>query len=257
MSGTISSEKIIRIHKRIWKFCGLWQWEGEHICYKIYSFFIVTMLFVLFPITMIVQLFFTSDLFETMDILLFMPTALSGWKALSLVYNRKLVLESFDILQTLDKEISTDESRKVMISAINIIKVCMLVISFSYYLSTFSSYISVVLNEERVLVWIAWHPFDYKRNAFVYQIVIFFQFLSTFYVATMLVSMDNIGASFYCIVGAQLNLLGTRLSNLGVNSVERNSQRVENSMKSEQDNRMQSTKCEQDKYAKIYMMCIR
>lgn len=202
-------------HVTTWKLVGLWHWKEQPRFFTIYTIIATVFIYILFPLSIFLKLFFSNSIIETVDIILFFPTAMCGSKAYLIVRKRTEILEVFEMMKKLDEQITNEVFRhKIQMRARQSQRFIYLLASM-YYMSSISNFLSAVMNSKRVLVWASWYPFDATSDVDVYHGVLIYQFVATLYMATIIQSIDVFGGSIYCVLGGHLELLGERMSALG------------------------------------------
>lgn len=213
------SQKLMNHHFISWKVVGLWPSTNERSqLYTAYSALITALFYIIFPLSMFLKLFFSNDIFEIVDIILFLPTAMAGLKAYLIVRKRSDILDLFEMMGKLDKQIDDGHNefgRHTIHRRIRQSQRIIYTLACLYYTSTLCDYLSALMNSERILVWVSWYPFDPTARLEVYHGLLIYQFVATFYLATIIQSIDVFGGSIYCILGGHLEVLGARMEALG------------------------------------------
>lgn len=211
------SRKLIYYHTLSWKISGIWHWPDEPMWYTVYSYSLLILCTIIFPVTMVVQLFFTRQLNVILEIFTILPTAFAGLKLCLMIRDRQLIIALFDLLSKLDAQVHSSESLSPGTYGHEWFPVKLRL----FYLITSASYVVLpFLSDERILVWNAWFPFDYcdyssLSSTIAYYVIVLFQSVSTFYIAFTLSSTDIFAACVYNILASHLKLLCSRLSAIG------------------------------------------
>lgn len=202
-------------HVITWKLVGLWYWKEQPRFYTIYTIFATIFFYILFPLLMFLKLFFSNNMFEIVDIILFLPTAMGGTKAFLIVRKRIEILEVLEMMKKLDEQITNEMFRRKIQLRIRQSQRFIYVLCFVYYTSTVCDYLSALMNSKRILVWVSWYPFDATASLEVYHGILIYQLVATLYMATIIQSIDVFGGSIYCILGGHLEVLSDRMLSLG------------------------------------------
>lgn len=215
----------LKYHIFIWKFCGFWDLDGgvaRPLWYRVYGLCIAIVFFVCFPLGMFIQLFLLDNIDEVIQTLLFFLTAMSGLKIwLVTVYHKPKILHLFSLMERLDEYIGKDVQHQETIKKGVQRAIFFNKFEFGLYFSTSTAlWLDPLMQSDKILIWLFWFPFDFKMNEFVYQTVLFYQYLGTAFAAAVHSTIDSIAAGMYSVVGSHLDVLGQRMSNLGKNRHE-------------------------------------
>lgn len=220
-----SSLDSIKYHKIIWNICGYCDWPSgaPPLWYTVYRNFVILFFLLCFPLGMIIKLTMTTDLFEAIDTMLFLLTALGGLKIWLVMHQKPLLHRIVQLLQTLDRQnydpgdVDQQQQHQIINAGIRRGQRVNLMLCLVYYSSTVLLYVTCLIdNNHGQLMWSFYFPYDYANNAYVYHGLLFYQFAGTLFSAIIHSSVDSLAGSFYCVIGSHLELLGKRLENLGV-----------------------------------------
>lgn len=208
----------MKYHLVIWKICGLWNWEGRPQWYPAYSAVITLLFYVLFPLGMFVQLFFTTDIVQAIQTCMFLFTAMCGLKLYIVMRQRPLIFRIFNLMHKLDGFIGNDDDTYRTTIAAGVRRAQFMNFSGATinFTTTTLLYLSKLIVNDGSLIWQFYFPFDHQRSAYVYHSVLFYQFAATIWNALVHSSIDALGGSMYTVIGSHLDVLGKRASNLGV-----------------------------------------
>lgn len=254
----------MNIHKQIWKVCGCWDWEGRPAWYPLYALIIYIFFYILFPLGMFVQFFYTTNMYGKVEVLCIAFTCLCGIKLWLIMRKLPLILELFELMDKLDKQIVSDEFEAIIMNGVR--------------RAQFISAVGIIINgtascvlyaarvfgyKQKILIWAFYVPFDYHNHEFRYQALLFYQFLATVWVALTHATMDAIGGSVYAVLEAHLEVLDLRMSRLGIDDDDNEMVEAANSTRKLLDNkkRLQLKKIQNcidiRKCVELHQLCIR
>lgn len=196
--------------------CGMWQWDGPPTVYRIYGSVTTLLFYILYPLGLFVQVFFAANIYESIQIACIFFTSLCGFKLWLVMRQRRLIVQTFQILNDLDGQILTRQHYSTIVTGVDRAKLVNLFGCFINGTATCWVYLVKLLENDRTLIWPFFVPFEYRENAMVFHVVLFYQFLGTVWVAFVHSSVDAIGGSMYSVLGAHMNVLEMRMSRLGV-----------------------------------------
>lgn len=215
--STSQSFQSMKYHIIIWKICGWWDWPERPVWYRAYGLSISLFFFILFPLGMIIHLVTsTTDVFDAIHTMLFLFSALCGIKIWIVMRQKPLLRRIFDMMDTLDKEINTDEHRRTIATGVQRARTVNIVLCYTYYICVSLLYLDKLIENDGNLMWSFYVPFEYQHSKLVFHSVMFYQFVATMYSAIVHSSVDALGGSMYSVIGSHLDLLGKRLASLGV-----------------------------------------
>lgn len=210
--------KAMNFHRLAWKICGLWYGTNPSYWYIAYATCMATAFYIVFPLFIAFQLFFANSLKEIIEILLILPTAMVGIKAILIHINRRKLLCVFDVLEQMDKFVIKSSAHCAIVhEQLKGSRLLVFLLSAEYYTSVLSQFCLAVMAHERLFMWAmpSWHPFDYQHNAWIYYALLSYQMLASSFIAFTSSSMDVYGLALYKVLGAHVDILGLKLKNLG------------------------------------------
>lgn len=102
-------------HVFVWKICGLWSYAEQSRLYKVYKMFCWIIFYFMPPFLMSAKIPNAENVFEIIDIIFFLPTALGGLKGYLIINSRKRVSKLFKALDELDESnLLNDEYKQVI-----------------------------------------------------------------------------------------------------------------------------------------------
>lgn len=207
----------MKIHVLIWKLCGCWNWDERPALYPLYAFFIFFLFYFIFPLGMFVQFAFTKTLLEKIQVLCIAFTCFCGVKLWLVMRNRPLILKMFDIMDKLDEQIVSEEFQVIVMKGVRRAQLINVIGCTVNCIATCVLYVAKVFgNEEKLLIWPSYVPFEYRDNEVLFQGILAYQFISSMWVSAVHATLDAIGGSYYSLLGAHLEVLDLRMSRLGI-----------------------------------------
>ncbi|KAI9590440.1 odorant receptor 2a-like [Glossina fuscipes] len=175
----IHTWKAFEYHWRLWKFFGLKSpprnsvWFKPYVAYAILLNISVTLLF---PCTLIINLFLSKSMNEFCEYLYHTITdVICNIKFLNLFLVRKKLLQINQILKRLDMRAQTLEEINELQKGVNSARNCFKIVARLFSVALITSQLVAYLSPERILMYPAWFPWDWhasKRNflyAYSYQ----------------------------------------------------------------------------------------
>lgn len=205
----------MRYHIMVWTVCGLWDIPGNPMWYRIYKAFLTVIFYVMYPLFIAIQLLFTANFNEMIDILLILPTACAGIKGSFVIIKRKQIKALLQLLDDMDQLIDSDDHRRILNEQLSGSMLLVKILSCIYYSTVVSSFLVAFLAEERRFIWQSYYPFDYQHNLGHYYFFLFFQFGASFLVSFIFSSLDLYGSALYKMLGGHIDILGDKVKQLG------------------------------------------
>lgn len=203
-------------HVFVWKICGLWSYSEQSRLYTVYKMFCWIIFYFMPPFLMSAKVPLAENVFQIIDIIFFLPTALGGLKGYLIIKNRQRIFNLFKALDELDEANLLNEEYKQVIkkTTINIRRLAWLPRMLYCSTATVMGFVPL-FDSKPTLIWQIWFPFDYESNVYVYRTLHLFQWVATIYFATLNTSLDIFGGNCYSLIAGHLKILGLRLSRLG------------------------------------------
>lgn len=214
----------LKYHMIIWKLCGMWDWDGRPKLYPIYGAIITILFYIIFPLGIFVQLFFTTNVYESVQILCILFTSGCGFKLWLVMRQRPLLNRIFELMEILDLQITTTEFHAVIMVGVRRAQIVNIVGCLFNYVTSILLYIAKLIENDGTLIWPFYVPFNYRENAMIFHALLIYQFLGSMWAAMVHSTVDAVGGSMYSVLGAHLDVLGLRMSRLGANDHEYNEQ---------------------------------
>lgn len=214
--STQQSMNVMKYHILVWKICGVWPPDHKPLWYTFYSIILFGIVFAIFPSLIVLNLFIVTNLNGVIETLLPCSTcALASIKAYLIYQNRKELVNLFDIIRQLDAAVKTEEERNLIGKALKESKQLIILFSFLYYGGVNSAFLLAFLSKDTILMWPSWFPFSYENNMTLYNCIIFYQYISSLFVAIIDTSADLYGSCLNKVLRAHLEVLGMQLETLG------------------------------------------
>lgn len=214
--NTQQSMNVMKYHILVWKICGVWPPDHKPLWYKFYSIILFGIVFLIFPSLIVLNLFVVTNLNGVIETLLPCSTcALASIKGYLIFQNRNKLEKLFDIIRQLDAAVKTDEQRNLIETALKESKKLVIFFSFLYYGGVNSAFLLAFLSKDTILMWPSWIPFNYEYSMILYNCIIFYQYISSLFVAIIDTSADLYGSCLNKVLRAHLDVLGMQLEHLG------------------------------------------
>lgn len=232
----MNSLQSMKYHILLWQFCGLWPPKHNPNWYRIYGFIFYLIFFILFPLSLIIKLFFVDNFNELIETMLpCFSVALASVKGFNVFMKQIKFFELFDVMEKLDVAVQTTEQRLILKNVLNSSQNLFNLSCFFYVLSLTSAFIAVFRADERILIWPSWYPFDWKTNDYIYYTILMYQYISNFFVVLIDSSVDSYGAGLNNVLGGHIDILGVRLKNIPSNMLNNDTQIKSTKIKSNND----------------------
>lgn len=218
----------MNFHLMAWKICGLWHRPKQPRWYFYYAVFVSTIIYIIFPINVAFQLLYATSLKQMIEILLILPTAMVGVKAVLIIINQPKLLNIFDILEQMDVSVQTKEHENIVKEQLKGSRILLGLLSMEYCMSVSANILLALFAQERIFMWAqrTWYPFDYQHNLAIYYGLLFYQFVSSSFIAFTSLSMDVYGLALYKLLGAHIDILGLKLNMIGKSDNKDNSNKL-------------------------------
>uniref|UniRef100_A0A1A9WFQ1 Odorant receptor n=1 Tax=Glossina brevipalpis TaxID=37001 RepID=A0A1A9WFQ1_9MUSC len=215
----IDSWKAFQHHWQLWRYLGVKPPNRNSVWFKpyiTYAIFLIISVTLFFPITLIINLIQSKSMIEFCENLYNTITDVNcNIKFLNVFLIRKKLLNINQILKRLDLRAQTQEEINELQKGVNSAKNCFKIIARLYCVAVITSQLVAYLSSERILMYPAWFPWDWrisKRNflyAFSYQLY-----------ALIIQTLENLGSDTYpqaylAILIAHIKALSLRIKALG------------------------------------------
>ncbi|KAJ3663354.1 hypothetical protein Zmor_007640 [Zophobas morio] len=199
---------------------GLWPKRNEILKLNLYTFYAIisTQLYLsCHTFFQLMQMYFVDDLEALIStIVASCSELLASIKAIYFLINAKLLKQLMDKLNTESFQPRTSEELALVEPELYVWQVMYLVFSLSGYMTIALFTFFPILDHsvyDYQLPFPAWYPFNFKVSP-VYEIVYFYQAISTWYLGVAHVNMDLLMAALMLFAGVQCDILCHRLKNL-------------------------------------------
>lgn len=226
----VQSNEAFRYHWTIWRLTGVQTPASVpkflYYCYAVLINFFITLLF---PLTLMANLFHTRNLQELCENLTITITDINAnLKFLNVFYVRSKLLKIKRILDQLDKSADNDgnaEERNALKAAVKIAHILFQVFGIIYIFGTCLSLCKVALAKKRLLLYPAWFPIDWKHSDFAYSMVLAYQLFGLIVQACQNCANDSYPPAYLCILCGHMRALELRVRKIGKKSIKSMQQR--------------------------------
>lgn len=209
----------MKFHILVWKICGVWpDTQSQQIWYPFYAILFFGIIFIIFPVCMILNLIWVDNLNQVVETLLICSTCvLASLKGFFVLLKQSKLRELFAIINEMDMHVKTDVQKDIIKVAIKECRTLIFVASGLYYGGVNSAFILSFLGSERALMWPSWYPcIHYENSTVIFFTLAIYQYVASLFVALMDSSVDIYGSALNKMLGAHLDILGIQLKNLGI-----------------------------------------
>ncbi|XP_023294052.2 odorant receptor 2a-like [Lucilia cuprina] len=208
-------------HWILWKCFGLQppkrdsKWFVPYIAYAIFLNVTVTLLF---PTTLIVNLILSKNLTELCENLYMTTTdVICNVKFLNIFVVRHKLLKVRKILQRLDVRAKTHKEVAILEEGIKLARKCFMTFARLFCCAVISSQMMVYLSSERILMYPAWYPWDWRASKKNYIYAFSYQLYGLIVQSTQNLGNDTYPPAYLIILTAQIKALASRIKDLGTN----------------------------------------
>lgn len=213
----------MRYHILVWQICGIWPPRSPRLArlYPIYAGLVFGSLFVVFPGCMVLHLLRVPDLSALVATMLICSTCvLTSVKGSFVVGNRHRIRQLFACLRAMDAYVVDERQGRLIERARRECRRIVIVLCVLYYGGVNSAFGLSQLDQAgdaRVLMWPSWYPgVPWQHGAgWVLRVVLGYQYVASLFVALLDSSVDVYGAALHKVLGAHIDGLAMRLSELG------------------------------------------
>ncbi|XP_055854353.1 odorant receptor 2a [Episyrphus balteatus] len=217
----IHTNDAFHYHWMVWKLTGIKAPNGfPQLPYTIYAISINLFVTILFPLTLIMNLFYTDGLQEVCENLTITITdTIANLKFLNVFFVRSKLLSIKDIVDKLDIRAQNEPGqRKVLQQSVQTARATFKMFWGLYSFGTFLSLCKIAIANDRSLLYPAWFPLDWRNSMGQYTIVLGYQLFGLIVQAIQDVANDSYPAAYLCILTGHLRALGLRVRKIGKNS---------------------------------------
>ncbi|XP_075145235.1 odorant receptor 2a-like [Haematobia irritans] len=184
--------------------------------YKLYAIFINCFVTLLFPLSLIVNVFLAQSLQQLCENLtITLSDSLANVKFINVFLVRHDLDRIKIILRKLDARVQNPEEIRILKSAINTAQKTFLIFLRLFVVGTILSVIKIVLAEERYLLYPAWFGVNWKDSFMWYALVITYQLFALIVQALQNVANDSYPPAYLIILTGHMKALEIRIKSLG------------------------------------------
>nr|AID61202.1 odorant receptor [Calliphora stygia] len=204
-------------HWKVWHWVGIKAPQESNLqLYRVYAVLINSLVTFLFPLTLIVNVFFaqnTQQLCENLTITI--TDTIANLKFVNVYLVRGELERIKAILGKLDKRAKNTEEQKILKSAIRISQLSFLIFVRLYTVGTCLSILKVIFAAERCLLYPAWFGLNWFDNTFIYILVMTYQLFGLIVQALQNCANDSYPPAYLIILTAQMKALEVRVRAIG------------------------------------------
>lgn len=215
----IETWQAFKNHWILWKFFGLQppkrdsKWFKPYIAYAIFVNVTVTLMF---PTTLIVNLILSKNLTELCENLYMTTTdVICNIKFINVFVVRNKLLKVRSILQRLDERATTTEELEVLTNGMNSARRCFMTFLRLFCVAVITSQLVVYLSKERILMYPAWFPWDWKASRRNFLCAHSYQLYGLIMQALQNLGNDTYPQAYLVILTAHTKALALRIKSLG------------------------------------------
>ncbi|XP_058988261.1 odorant receptor 2a-like [Musca domestica] len=204
-------------HWKVWRWTGIKPPQDMNPqLYRLYAIVLNFLATVLFPLSLIANVFFTQNLQQLCENLtITISDCQSNLKFINVFLVRHQLDRIKSILRRLDRRVQDDKEFAVLKSAIATARSSFLIFFRLYSFGTTLSVVKVALAESRSLLFPAWFGVNWDGNLSTYVVVIVYQFFGLAVQALQNVANDSYPPAYLVILSAHMRALEIRVKAVG------------------------------------------
>lgn len=218
-SHKIHTWQAFKNHWILWKCCGLQPPERDSKWYKpyiVYAIFFNITVTLFFPTTLIVNCVLSENLMELCENLYVTITdVVCNLKVINILFVRHKLLKVHRILDRLDVRAKTPEERQELQAGVQLARKWFIVFLRLYTGAVISSQLVVYFAKERVLMYPAWFPWDWKASKRNFLWAHCYQVYGLTFQSLQNLGNDTYPQAYMVILIAQIRALGKRIKAVG------------------------------------------
>ncbi|XP_017850510.1 odorant receptor 2a [Drosophila busckii] len=216
----LDTHKAVEYHWRVWELTGIVQTPGSNRIWNLVRGILInTLITLLFPLTLVANLFFTKNLQQVCENLSITITdILANLKFLNVYVMRDELNEIRDLLMLLDKrarDIGDLDELEALHDAVKISRTSFRIFGGIFIFGTTLSCFRVAIATERVLLYPAWFWFDWECSIVTYIIILVYQLFGLTVQALQDCANDSYPPAYLCILTGHMRALEFRVRRLG------------------------------------------
>lgn len=216
--------EIMNTHEALNYHWKVWRWMGLHRPlniaywpYTMYAILINLSVTLLFPVTLVANLFFAVNMQQLCENLTITVTDIvANVKYINVFFVRKKLLSVKDILSRLDKRIQSKEESDILKEAVRTSQSSFRIFLYIYTIGTTLSIVKVAIAKERLLLYPAWFYVDWQHSMWVYLVVNAYQLFGLIVQAIQDCANDSYPPSYLCVLAAHMKVLQIRVRKIGI-----------------------------------------
>lgn len=217
----VDTYQAFEYHWILWTFFGLQppshesKWYKPYIAYAIFLNMSVTLLF---PTTLLVNLILSKNMTELCENLYMTTTdVMCNIKFLNIFVVRHKLLRVRKILQRLDARAKKHKEVAILEEGIKSARSCFMIFARLFCCAVISSQMLVYFSSERILMYPAWYPWDWKASKRNFLYAHSYQLYGLILQSLQNLGNDTYPPAYLIILTAQIKALAGRIKDLDGN----------------------------------------
>ncbi|KAM8721705.1 hypothetical protein ACLKA7_007557 [Drosophila subpalustris] len=216
----LNTHNAVSYHWRVWELMGLMQPpEMPRLQFVVRSAVINVLVTLLFPLTLLAKLFFTSSLKELFENLTITITDfVANLKFINVFLVRRQLREITDILRVLDKRakiVHNQEELRVLHQSVKTAQSSFRTFAWIFVFGTALSCIRVAIARDRQLLYPAWFGVDWQCSDLAYWLINVYQLFGLIVQAIQDCANDSYPPAYLCILTGHMRALELRVRRIG------------------------------------------
>ncbi|XP_037932318.1 odorant receptor 59a-like [Teleopsis dalmanni] len=231
---------------KIWKLCGIYaeprlNYKTLYWTYAVLLNIIVT---ILYPLHLSVLIFRNDTLGDDIkNLSIFLTTVAGSIKFLSFAMNLKKMPEIQNLLNELDARVRSKDERHFYNTELKMkMKITGNIYLVLYIIVAITAELTTLMSKERVLLYPAWFPFDWRASTTMYLLAHLYQIIGISTILTQNYANETTPGLLLCLLAGHIKLLALR--------VAKTSHNCENP----QENELELLRCVRDQ-KNLYRLC--
>lgn len=210
------------VEKHIWvyKIFGLWPPDHPSAWYSLFSALAIGLVYVGFPVTLGASVMFVDSMNRVVDNLVMTSSlVMAGVKGINVFLNKSNLKELFKMLDYLDSRIKTKAEEQTFEPIFDECHKLLKMFMTAYLVAWSCLTLQIFWSDTDQILWSStlFYPFESLKTPPIYFSVLVFQCFSNFCICVVDASADTYGVVLNHILGGHIDVLGSRLRNLGYN----------------------------------------
>lgn len=221
---------VVRTYFTVWRLIGIWWLPSDSTMRRLLAkcvFFLTNCVFILLMFVDLCRKRNVTDLIAAFlgITVKFMIT----FKTMMLMHNRLPLVRIFELTAAVERHCidAVPAERQHLMRANRVAQRLYAAVQIGVFSTVLSGFLSAALPKARLMMWHMWFPFDWRETASVwpYRAALGYQIVSNVHHMLLFATTDTYGLSFYCTLGATIDILTGRLRRLATDASETAAQR--------------------------------